>query len=59
MAGLASGTGNKAAPLNERKDDLYESPPEAVTALLRAEKLPSVIWDSPTPSGGYGSISLP
>jgi hypothetical protein len=31
MAGLASGTGNKAAPPNKRKDDLYESPPEAVT----------------------------
>ena len=53
MAGLASGTGNKAAPLNERKDDLYESPPEAVTALLRAEKLPAVIWE---PACGPGSI---
>jgi hypothetical protein len=53
MAGLASGTGNKAAPLSERKDDLYESPPEAVTALLRAEKLPDVIWE---PACGPGSI---
>src|SRR6267142_888901 len=42
----------QGAPLNDWKDDLYESPPEAVTALLRRE-LPSVIWDSPTPSGGY------
>ena len=42
MAVLVSGTGNKAAPLNERKNDLYESPPEAVTALLRAETLPPV-----------------
>ena len=53
MAGLASGTGNKAAPLNERKDDLYESPPEAVTALLRVEKLPLVIWE---PACGPGAI---
>ena len=53
MAGLASGTGNKAAPLNERKDDLYESPPEAVTALLRVEKLPQVIWE---PACGPGVI---
>jgi hypothetical protein len=53
MAGLVSGTGNKAAPLNERKNDLYESPPEAVTALLRAEKLPEVIWE---PACGPGAI---
>lgn len=53
MAGLASGTGNKAAPLNQRKDDLYESPPEAVTALLRVEQLPPVIWE---PACGPGVI---
>jgi hypothetical protein len=53
MAGLASGTGNKAAPLSERKDDLYESPPEAVTALLKAEQLPAVIWE---PACGPGVI---
>jgi hypothetical protein len=53
MAGLASGTGNKAAPLSERKDDLYESPPEAVTALLNAEHLPDVIWE---PACGPGVI---
>lgn len=53
MAGLASGTGNKAAPLNERKDDLYESPPEAVSALLKAERLPRVIWE---PACGPGAI---
>ena len=33
MAGLCSGTGNKAAPLAERKDDLYETP--------------SVLWADP------------
>lgn len=53
MAGLASGTGNKAAPPSERKNDLYESPPEAVAALLRAEVLPLTIWE---PACGLGSI---
>lgn len=53
MAGLSSGMGNKAAPLNQRKDDLYESPPEAVHALLRAERLPHTIWE---PACGPGVI---
>jgi hypothetical protein len=53
MAGLASGTGNKAAPLDQRQNDLYESPPEAVSALLRVEQLPKVIWE---PACGPGSI---
>lgn len=34
MAGLASGTGNKAAPLSERKNDLYESLPIGVQAIV-------------------------
>jgi hypothetical protein len=41
------------AALADRKDDLYESPPEAVTALLKAENLPAVIWE---PACGPGSI---
>ncbi|MBR1154596.1 class I SAM-dependent methyltransferase [Bradyrhizobium sp. JYMT SZCCT0428] len=41
------------APLKDRADDLYESPPEAVHALLRAEKLPPMIWE---PACGPGSI---
>lgn len=41
------------ATLRERGDDLYESPPEAVWALLRAEHLPPVIWE---PACGPGSI---
>src|ERR1700722_9919056 len=41
------------AALSERKNDLYESPPEAVHALLRAENLPPVIWE---PACGPGSI---
>lgn len=53
MAGLASRTGNKAAPMKERGNDVYQTPPEAVEALLRAENLPSIIWE---PACGPGSI---
>jgi hypothetical protein len=31
--------------LTERRDDLYETPPEAVRALLRVESLPESIWE--------------
>jgi hypothetical protein len=41
------------APLAERKDDLYETPPEAVRALLRVEPLPPTIWEC---ACGPGSI---
>jgi len=41
------------APLSERGDDLYETPPAAVHALLRVEALPKVIWE---PACGPGSI---
>ncbi len=44
---------NAAAPLADRRDDLYESPPVAVHALLRAEQLPQVVWE---PACGPGSI---
>ncbi len=53
MGGLATGTGNKAAPLSERKNDLYQTPPEAVTALLAVEDIPQTIWE---PACGPGSI---
>lgn len=53
MAGLSSGTGNKCAPLSERKDDLYETPPEAVHALLGVERLPQILWE---PACGPGAI---
>jgi hypothetical protein len=48
-----AGTGR--APLADRGNDLYETPPEAVHALLRAEPLPKerVIWE---PACGPGSI---
>lgn len=47
-------TANKRAPLNERKDDLYETPECAVTSLLRVEPLPHVIWE---PACGPGAIA--
>jgi hypothetical protein len=50
---LASGSGDKRHALKVRKDDLYETPPEAVAALLRAESLPDVVWE---PACGPGSI---
>ena len=46
-------TGNTKAALSERKNDLYESPPEAVRALLAHESLPHVVWE---PACGPGSI---
>lgn len=51
MSGLS--TGNKRAPLADRKDDLYETPPVAVQALLKAERVPHHIWE---PACGPGSI---
>lgn len=39
--------------LSDRKDDLYETPPVAVEALLRVEKLPSILWE---PACGRGKI---
>lgn len=53
MAGLASGTGNKRAPLADRKDDLYETPEVAVHALLRQEDIPALVWE---PACGPGAI---
>jgi hypothetical protein len=53
MSQLASGSGDKRHALKVRKDDLYQTPPEAVTALLRVEKLPDIGWE---PACGPGSI---
>lgn len=39
--------------LADRKDDLYETPPEATLALLRAERLPHFLWE---PACGRGAI---
>ena len=49
---MTSGLKAKAA-LSERGDDLYETPPVAVTALLERETLPSVVWE---PACGPGAI---
>ncbi len=46
--------GADRAPLKDRKDDLYETPPEATLTLLRAEKLPLSIWE---PCAGRGAIA--
>lgn len=51
MTGL--NTGNAKAALNERGDDLYETPPVAVWALLQHEALPETVWE---PACGPGSI---
>jgi hypothetical protein len=40
-------------PLAARGDDLYETPPVAVEALLRIEKIPHRIWE---PACGPGNI---
>lgn len=50
---VKANTGNRAHPLGERKDDLYETPPEATEALLRAESIPPVVWE---PACGPGAI---
>lgn len=42
------------AALRERGDDLYETPAEAVHALLRVEPLPRNIWE---PCCGLGAIT--
>ncbi len=41
------------ATLKERGDDLYETPPEAVRALLTHEPMPESVWE---PACGPGSI---
>lgn len=46
-------TQSAKAPLAERGNDLYETPPVAVHALLKAEDIPSVVWE---PACGPGSI---
>jgi hypothetical protein len=53
MAELSSGTGNKRDLLSNRGDDLYQSPPEAVTALMAIERLPHRLWE---PACGPGAI---
>jgi hypothetical protein len=51
MTHLSTGNGKHA--ISERGNDLYQSPPEAVRALLKAERVPSRVWE---PACGPGSI---
>lgn len=51
MAALV--TGNRAHKLSERGADFYQTPPQAVEALLRVESLPHHIWE---PACGAGAI---
>lgn len=53
MAPLATSTGSLAHPLKDRKNDLYETPPEATIALWNNITLPRVIWE---PACGPGAI---
>lgn len=53
MGGVDDVTGNKRAPLSERKNDLYETPAVAVESLLRVENIPGCVWE---PACGPGSI---
>lgn len=51
MTGLGSEIQQGA--LRDRRNDFYETPPEAVHALLKVETLPRVIWE---PAAGRGAI---
>ncbi len=51
MGNLAAG--NLMHAISERGNDLYQSPPEAVRALLKAENVPLRVWE---PACGPGSI---
>jgi len=46
-------TGNSRSPLKDRRDDLYETPPEATRALLSVENFTDAIWE---PACGPGAI---
>jgi len=52
VTGLATETGNKAHALDVRRNDLYETPREAVLSLLAVERLPHLIWE---PACGPGT----
>jgi len=41
------------APMREHRGDFYDTPVEAVHALLKVEKLPRLIWE---PAAGVGNI---
>lgn len=51
--GFNMATGNRVHGLAVRKDDLYQTPPEAVRALLSVEPVPLTVWE---PCCGPGAI---
>jgi hypothetical protein len=53
-AGKLSGGANIRHALNQRGDDLYETPEVATESLLRVEALPHCIWE---PACGPGAIA--
>jgi len=50
---LPSAQGRQRHSLADRRDDCYETPPEAVLALLEVERIPSTVWE---PACGPGAI---
>ena len=53
MGGLKTGSGTLCAPMSERGDDFYKTPPSAIHALLENFPVPQVIHES---SCGDGAI---
>jgi hypothetical protein len=51
---VSLGSGMARAAIALRGNDLYQSPPEAVYALLRAEHIPHNVWE---PACGPGAIA--
>jgi len=50
---LDMATGNRVHAISERGDDLYQTPPAAVRALLKVEPVPLTVWE---PACGPGAI---
>ena len=53
---VTHGTDPRRAPLKARRDDLYETPPEATRALLRVENFDGVIWEPACGKGGIVTV---
>jgi len=53
-ANLRAAVGTDSAPAAERGDNLYETPPEAVRALLSLTRFSPTVWE---PACGKGAIS--
>ena len=50
---LSHAANSGSHPLADRGDDLYQTPAEAVHALLRVEDIPHGVWE---PAAGRGAI---